>query len=304
MSKRVLIVDDSPFIVQVLGRALRNAGYETEVARDLSDFEGPRTQPDLVLMDVVLQEAFGDDLVMLLRADGKFTCPIVLISSLPDDELEQRSKDAGADDFISKARGLPAIVAKVRAIIGDALAAPIEAGFELDARQRVRRVRHVMARADRWNATAIIGELQALAGDADVAQAPAVAAAARACSAAVRTGGSAGSTPEIREKIDALAKTVSDSASQVRNVLVLDDGEFCRTHLLARLDHAGYAVLEARTLAEARQKLRAADYDLVIAHSGFRAKDPSLLSEIAAALPDVPRVIVDESVDLDAVVRF
>jgi len=110
---RILVVDDSPFTGDVIAHALRKAGFEVDVARDLWDLERPLPgKPDLVLLDVVLQEAFGDDLAPLLRGSHGFTCPIVLISSLPETELAQRAEEAQLDGFIAKHAGLAAIVAR------------------------------------------------------------------------------------------------------------------------------------------------------------------------------------------------
>src|SRR5262245_1830365 len=119
-ARRILVVDDSAFTVEAVAWALHRAGFAVDVARDLWDLEKPELQaPDLVLMDVVLQEAFGDDLAMLLRGMRGFECPIVLLSSLPDHVLERRAADAELAGYISKKSGLAGIVARVRELLGD-----------------------------------------------------------------------------------------------------------------------------------------------------------------------------------------
>jgi DNA-binding response OmpR family regulator len=311
-ARRILLVDDSPFIGEALGLALRKVGFEVQVARDLWDFEREDVpRPDLVIMDVVLQEAFGDDVAVLMRATGRFDCPIILMSSLPDDELKQRSIDAGLDGHVSKRLGLRAIVDRVRALVGDG-ASPVTidvaGNFEINARQRLRRVLHVASRPDHWNAPAIVAEMHALAGDADLVHAATVAEAARTCRDAVQKYGAAGSTAEIRSAIDTLARLVDTdpgraaavAASQQRKLLILDDSDFSRGTLLPLLDRVGHVVVEARTPAEARQKLRAADYDLILLDAHLMDAAPSLSSEIKEQVPNTPLAILssDDQVEL------
>jgi DNA-binding response OmpR family regulator len=299
MTKRVLVVDDSPFVGEVVGRALTERGFTVEVVHELSDFEHLAAQPpDLVLMDVVLQEAFGDEVAALMQATGRITCPILLVSSLPEDELAKRASEAGLAGYISKREGLDAILGRVHALLGEPVprfarrARPL--GVDGDARRRLRRVLHVMAQPDRWNAAALLGELHALAGDADVAGDQTIADAARACHAVVAAYGSIHASSELRTAFEALAAAVGELAGpgHRRTVLVADDGGLVRARVLPHLDELGHVVMEARSAAEVRQRLRAADYDAVLV--GPRM-EPSVVAEIARAFPAAMIIRVVES---------
>ncbi|HEY4239646.1 MAG TPA: response regulator [Kofleriaceae bacterium] len=117
--KRILLMDDSPVFLAVTGSALQKAGYEVITASDLGDLERVRAAgpSDLVLMDVQMPEAFGDDVAMTLRHAYGVATPIYLLSSLPDIDLADRVRWAGIDGFISKNQGLDAIVSAVRGIL-------------------------------------------------------------------------------------------------------------------------------------------------------------------------------------------
>jgi DNA-binding response OmpR family regulator len=118
-AKRVLVIDDSPFILEATKAALTDVGFEVEVAQDLREFEAHcNTEHDLILIDVQMPEAFGDDLAMLLRVGRKMKTPIFLLSSLPDDELVRRAKEAEVDGYISKRTGMEAMVKRVQEILG------------------------------------------------------------------------------------------------------------------------------------------------------------------------------------------
>ena len=118
--KQILIVDDSALVLDMMRAALDAAGYEVLVANNLTQLEEHRARhrPDLVLMDVQMPEAFGDDVAMVLRAAREVEAPIYLLSTLDEAELKRRAADAEIDGFISKRLGADAIVSRVRQIIG------------------------------------------------------------------------------------------------------------------------------------------------------------------------------------------
>ena len=118
--KQVLLVDDSSLVLEVMRSALAAAGYDVLVANNLTELENIRRQnrPDLVLMDVQMPEAFGDDVAMVLRAAREVEAPIYLLSTLDAAELRRRAQEAEIDGFIAKQLGAPAIVKRVEQIIG------------------------------------------------------------------------------------------------------------------------------------------------------------------------------------------
>jgi two-component system, OmpR family, alkaline phosphatase synthesis response regulator PhoP len=118
--KQILIVDDSTLVLDVMRAALDAAGYDVLVANDLTQLEQHRLnhRPDLVLMDVQMPEAFGDDVAMVLRAAREVDAPIYLLSTLDEAELERRAAEAEIDGFIPKQLGAAAIVTRVQQIIG------------------------------------------------------------------------------------------------------------------------------------------------------------------------------------------
>jgi two-component system response regulator PrrA len=120
--RRIVLIDDSPLILEMVGGALEAAGFETSIARDLSELEARLTSapPDLVLVDVQMPEAFGDDVAMVLRAVRGVAAPIYLLSSLDEAELARRAAASNIDGFIPKAIGVDRIVLRVRAILGEA----------------------------------------------------------------------------------------------------------------------------------------------------------------------------------------
>lgn len=120
MSRKILIIDDSPLVLELARYALVDEGYDVSVATTLDEFEALRRSapPDLILVDVQMPEAFGDDLTALLRGAYSVRVPIFLLSSLGEEELAVRAAAAEATGFISKRAGLDKLVARVHEAVG------------------------------------------------------------------------------------------------------------------------------------------------------------------------------------------
>jgi CheY-like chemotaxis protein len=116
--KRILLMDDSEVFTEVIGGALREAGYDVICANDLAQLEKiEKRTSDLVLMDVQMPEAFGDDIALVLRNSYGVSAPIYLLSSLDESDLADRQQWAQIEGFISKNQGLDAIVNRVQHIL-------------------------------------------------------------------------------------------------------------------------------------------------------------------------------------------
>lgn len=117
--KRILLMDDSEIFLEVMAHALKKEGYAVTCALNLGELDKVRSEgpSDLVLMDVQMPEAFGDDIAMTLRHAYGVTAPIYLLSSLDEGELAQRAKEAEIDGFISKNGGMEAVLTTVRTIL-------------------------------------------------------------------------------------------------------------------------------------------------------------------------------------------
>jgi CheY-like chemotaxis protein len=119
MPARVLVIDDSPMTVQLISQALQGAGLEVESATDLASLDARLAggRFDLVLVDVNMPEMYGDDVVEFLRVQRKIDAKLFLYSDLSIPELEEKTRQSGADGYITKSSGLEAAVEIVRAAV-------------------------------------------------------------------------------------------------------------------------------------------------------------------------------------------
>jgi len=115
--QRILIVDDDPANLQLLGAALREH-YDVVVAKSgeqaLKRLEqGP---VDLVLLDVVMPGTDGYEVLRSMKADPKHLhIPVIFITGMSEAQDEARGRDLGAADYISKPLHLPTVQERVRA---------------------------------------------------------------------------------------------------------------------------------------------------------------------------------------------
>ena len=106
MVAKVLVVDDSRVMRQIVIRTLRQAGYddhdvvEAEDGRDALDKIGSE-QPDLVLSDWNMPEMSGIDCLRALRAAGS-TVPFGFVTSEGSAEMREQALSAGALFLIAK----------------------------------------------------------------------------------------------------------------------------------------------------------------------------------------------------------
>ncbi len=117
-SRRILVVDDEPSIVDAVSTALRYEGFD--VTQALTGRDGlalaQSATPDLIVLDVMLPDIDGFEVARRIRADGLAT-PVLFLTARDslDDKLEGFA--VGADDYVTKPFSLAEIVMRVRAIL-------------------------------------------------------------------------------------------------------------------------------------------------------------------------------------------
>lgn len=117
---KILVIDDSALVLEVTRFALESAGFDVDIALDVSSFEEKRRSnaPDVIVVDVQMPEAFGDDLASTLRGAYGVEVPILLLSTLPNEELAARALAADATGFVSKRDGLQSLITRIRDVLG------------------------------------------------------------------------------------------------------------------------------------------------------------------------------------------
>src|SRR5262249_27668688 len=99
----VLVVDDQPAILEVLGVLLGGWGYATDLPGDGVEAKATvqRYDPDIVVSDVRMPEFSGLDLLRVLKS-GKPSRPIILMTAHGSVDLAVEAMKQGAQDFLTK----------------------------------------------------------------------------------------------------------------------------------------------------------------------------------------------------------
>lgn len=104
-SQKVMVVDDSATIRRFVMYALRARGLQVITAEDGQEALETlaRTSVDLVITDLNMPKLDGFGLVQAIREDGDFgSLPVIILSSLSDDEDVNRGMNLGATAYLTK----------------------------------------------------------------------------------------------------------------------------------------------------------------------------------------------------------
>ena len=115
---RAVVVDDEDSLTDLLSMALRYEGWDVRIASDGSTAlrEIREFRPDVVVLDIMLPDIDGVQVLTRLRADGHQT-PILFLTA--KDSLDDRiaGLTVGGDDYVTKPFSLEELVARLRGLI-------------------------------------------------------------------------------------------------------------------------------------------------------------------------------------------
>jgi len=115
-NETILVVEDEPAIAESVGYALRKSGYVALTATHLAAARPLTEGVSLLVLDLMLPDGNGRDLLADLRANGRAT-PVIVLSSRDSEEDRVEALEAGADDYVTKPFSPREIVARVRAVL-------------------------------------------------------------------------------------------------------------------------------------------------------------------------------------------
>lgn len=115
---RILLIEDSVSLCDVLTTVLEREKYEVQCAYDgeeglsyaLTDIY------DLILLDVMMPKKNGFEVLKELRTRHK-TTPIIMLTALSQETSKVQGLDMGADDYLAKPFSTPELLARIRAIL-------------------------------------------------------------------------------------------------------------------------------------------------------------------------------------------
>ncbi|MFT5576496.1 MAG: two-component system phosphate regulon response regulator PhoB [Bermanella sp.] len=139
-NRNILIVDDESAIREMIRLGLEMAGFNCMEAADAQEAHGKilDTTPDLILLDWMMPNTSGLELLRRLRRDEvSRNIPVIMLTAKDDEDNRIQGLDIGADDYITKPFSSRELLARIKALlrrsadpeVGDALEV---AGLSLD----------------------------------------------------------------------------------------------------------------------------------------------------------------------------
>jgi len=122
MSKRVLIAEDEPHIVESLSFVLQRKGYEVEAVLDgetaLAQLRNRR--PDVMILDVMLPRVNGFEVLKQVKSDAALhSVPVIILTAKGQAQDRRMAEEIGADGFMTKPFSNQEVIDEVRRLTGD-----------------------------------------------------------------------------------------------------------------------------------------------------------------------------------------
>lgn len=120
MAVHIYVVEDDKNIREIEMFALKNSGYAVEEFENAKSFFSRTTEkvPDLVLLDIMLPDMDGLEIVKKLRSrPDTVRVPIILVTAKTTELDKVKGLDIGADDYLTKPFGVMELISRVKALL-------------------------------------------------------------------------------------------------------------------------------------------------------------------------------------------
>lgn len=118
-TRKILIADDEPDILEIVSFNLRGEGYEVFTAKngDEAIEEAKKNHPDLIILDVMMPGKNGFEVCNILRLQPDFKDTLIIfLTALNDETTEIKGLETGGDDYITKPISPKILISRVNAL--------------------------------------------------------------------------------------------------------------------------------------------------------------------------------------------
>lgn len=120
MSKRILVVDDEMYIVNILDFTLAGEGWEVISANNGEDALRTllKVEPDLVILDVMMPRIDGVEVCRAIKArEESADTPVILLSAKDSDRDRDKGMEAGANLYLTKPFSPSRLIEEIRNLL-------------------------------------------------------------------------------------------------------------------------------------------------------------------------------------------
>ncbi len=128
----MLVVDDEPMVREVVARYLERDGFRVDMARDGGEARDliERSTPDLVILDLMLPEVGGLEILAELRRRSEL--PVIVLTARGEEPDRVVGLELGADDYLVKPFSPRELVARVRSVLRRSTPRPASSRLEFN----------------------------------------------------------------------------------------------------------------------------------------------------------------------------
>jgi two-component system phosphate regulon response regulator PhoB len=139
--ERILVVDDEPDLLELVGFHLSQSGFSVETAGDGAAAIAAirRSPPGLVILDILLPDLTGTEILRVMRQEeATRATPVILLTARSEEVDRVVGFELGADDYVVKPFSPRELVLRVRAVLrrgreeGDGAEVLVRCGIRLD----------------------------------------------------------------------------------------------------------------------------------------------------------------------------
>lgn len=117
---RILLVDDEPSIIKVVGKRLEVEGYQVSIAVEGQEAlaKAQTERPDLIILDLMLPKLNGYEVCTMLKQDTRYQhIPIMLFTAKAQDQDERLGMECGADAYVRKPFQAQELLERIRRLL-------------------------------------------------------------------------------------------------------------------------------------------------------------------------------------------
>ena len=118
---RILLVDDEPSIVKMVGKRLEVEGFEVLIAMDGQEglSKAQADNPDLIVLDLMLPKLNGYEVCTMLKQDARYQkIPVVLFTAKAQEKDEKLGMECGANAYVRKPFRAQELLDTIRSLLG------------------------------------------------------------------------------------------------------------------------------------------------------------------------------------------
>lgn len=128
-TKKILVADDEPDILEIISYNLRKEGYEVYTAADGNEAldKARLHHPDLIILDIMMPKKTGVEVCQILRTQPEFSQTLIIfLTALSDEAIQIKGLESGADDYVTKPVSPKVLISRVNAIFRRIKQEPVE----------------------------------------------------------------------------------------------------------------------------------------------------------------------------------